>query len=178
MSPAIYLANAVYSQSMARKARGGRGSASARAHAHHHGRAAAGAARVGPLRRGAGLGCALPNHAHHRSTSSSSSRAARPRGVARAGAEDEPSTSEEGVNMSGFEDIADAWEQDSDAAFLLKLLVLSVGGAYLVKYGSLLVDFPFEPSVGLALAIIFIPTGLNVLKWWRRSQGKDDSWNP
>lgn len=68
-------------------------------------------------------------------------------------------------SMKGWEDLSAAWSADSDAVLLLKLALVSVAASTAVKYGSLLVDFPFEPSLCLAFAIIFIPTGLNCAKW-------------
>ena len=43
---------------------------------------------------------------------------------------------------------------DSDAAFLAKTAALSVALAAAIKYGSLWLDLPFEPSLPLALAIV------------------------
>ena len=67
--------------------------------------------------------------------------------------------------MKGWEDLSAAWSVDSDAVLLLKLALVSVVASAGVKYGSLLVDFPFEPNVWLAFSIIFIPTLLNCAKW-------------
>ena len=68
-------------------------------------------------------------------------------------------------SMKGWEDLSAAWSADSDAVLLLKLALVSVVASAGVKYGSLLVDFPFEPNVWLAFSIIFIPTLLNCAKW-------------
>lgn len=75
--------------------------------------------------------------------------------------------------LVGFEDLADALRLDDDATFLAKLTAGSVLLACAVKYGSLLIDAPFEPSLPLALAIIFVPTGLNCLKWLSRSREEE-----
>ncbi|BDA40688.1 hypothetical protein COCOBI_01-3410 [Coccomyxa sp. Obi] len=47
--------------------------------------------------------------------------------------------------------------KESDAAFLLKLLILSFSGSAVIKYGSLLLDTPFQPSLPLAITIICAP---------------------
>ena len=49
---------------------------------------------------------------------------------------------EEGA-LVGWEDLGDAWSEDSDAFFLLKLAALSGGGAYAVKY----VPSPLTPHL-------------------------------
>jgi len=81
--------------------------------------------------------------------------------------------------LVGWEDLGDAWAADSDASFLAKLAALSAALAYAVKYlpasfppfltaawGSL----PDEAFSAIALAVIFVPTGLNVAKWQQRSK--------
>ncbi|KAK9828009.1 hypothetical protein WJX81_008539 [Elliptochloris bilobata] len=50
--------------------------------------------------------------------------------------------------------------QESDSAFSLKLLFTSFGGAAAVKYGSLLLDAPFQPNLALALSMIAIPVAV------------------
>jgi hypothetical protein len=67
--------------------------------------------------------------------------------------------------LFGWEDLSTAWSRDSDAVLIAKLFVVSTGVSAAVKWGSLGLDFPFEPSVSLAFLIIFAPTALNVLKW-------------
>jgi hypothetical protein len=47
---------------------------------------------------------------------------------------------------------------DSDAAFLAKTAVGSLALAAAIKYGSLLIDAPFEPSLPLALSIVGLGT--------------------
>lgn len=49
---------------------------------------------------------------------------------------------------------------DSDALFLLKLLVVSAVGGATIKWGSLLVDAPFHPNAAAALAIVALPPAL------------------
>lgn len=73
-------------------------------------------------------------------------------------------------SLKGWEDLSAAWASDSDAVLLAKLALVSVVASAAVKYGSLLVDFPFEPSIALAFSIIFIPTLLNCAKWNQLSQ--------
>jgi len=83
-------------------------------------------------------------------------------------ADEEPEVIEISIgseSMKGWEDLSAAWSADSDAVLLLKLALVSVVASAGVKYGSLLVDFPFEPNVWLAFSIIFIPTLLNCAKW-------------
>jgi len=67
--------------------------------------------------------------------------------------------------LFGWEDLSTAWSMDSDAVLIAKLFVVSTGVSAAVKWGSLALDFPFEPSVGLAFLLIFGPTALNVAKW-------------
>ncbi|KAK9841496.1 hypothetical protein WJX74_006760 [Apatococcus lobatus] len=47
--------------------------------------------------------------------------------------------------------------QGSDTSFLIKLLFISIGGAAVVKYGSLLLDAPFQPDAGLGLTLVLGP---------------------
>ena len=81
--------------------------------------------------------------------------------------------------LVGWEDLGDAWARDSDAAFLAKLLALSGGLAYFVKYlPALLPDFVVSAWAGVpdgavsaaALGVIVVPTLLNVAKWSQRSK--------
>ncbi|KAK3265745.1 hypothetical protein CYMTET_25601 [Cymbomonas tetramitiformis] len=74
------------------------------------------------------------------------------------------------VDLAGFEDLGEAWRKDSDTYIIAKLLVLSAMVSAGVKWGELWLDAPFQPSLSLALIIIFLPTGLNCLKWWELSQ--------
>ena len=77
--------------------------------------------------------------------------------------------------LVGWEDLGDAWSRDGNAAFLLKLLALSGGLAYLVKYAPALLlslkglEVPDEVISAAALAVIVVPTGLNCWKWQQRS---------
>ena len=78
-------------------------------------------------------------------------------------------------SLKGWEDLSAAWSTDSDAVLLLKLALVSVVASAGVKYGSLLVDFPFEPSLWLAFSIIFVPTLLNCAKWKQLSEQETTS---
>ena len=83
--------------------------------------------------------------------------------------------------LVGWEDLGDAWARDSNVAFLGKLAALSGGLAYAVKYAPALAPagvrdawarLPEDAVSALALAVIGLPTVLNVAKWWQRS-GED-----
>lgn len=82
----------------------------------------------------------------------------------------EPSKVEEPQSLVGFEDLGDALANDNDYTFLLKLFAGCALFSYLIKYGETLFDFPYEASVSLSLAFIFVPTALNAYKWNRRSK--------
>jgi hypothetical protein len=75
-------------------------------------------------------------------------------------------------SMKGWEDLSATWASDSDAVLLLKLALVSTAVSAFVKWGSLAVDFPFEPNVALAFGIIFIPTLLNCAKWAELSKNE------
>lgn len=49
-------------------------------------------------------------------------------------------------------------QTSSEQDYLKKGAIASAVGAVAVKYGSLALDLPFEPSYGAALALIFGPT--------------------
>jgi|TARA_B110000977_G_scaffold12947_1_gene16453 hypothetical protein len=67
--------------------------------------------------------------------------------------------------LLGWEDLASAWSEDSDTQLVVKLFLVSTALSAVLKWGSLTLEFPFQPTVGLAFFIIFAPTGLNALKW-------------
>jgi Flp pilus assembly protein protease CpaA len=48
-------------------------------------------------------------------------------------------------------------EASSELGFLLKLFVLSTVGAAAVKYGSLVIDTPFQPNAAVAFTLITAP---------------------
>jgi Protein of unknown function (DUF3593)/Protein of unknown function (DUF2499) len=72
--------------------------------------------------------------------------------------------------LVGFEDLGDSLAEDNDAAFLIKLFIGCALFSYLIKYGELFFNFPFEASVPLCFSMILIPSMLNAYKWNRRSQ--------
>jgi len=49
------------------------------------------------------------------------------------------------------------------------LFALVLAGSVFVKWGSLLIDLPFEPDLATALAVIAIPSIVNCLTWAKRS---------
>jgi len=75
----------------------------------------------------------------------------------------------ENSSLIGFEDLGDALAEDNDYTFLVKLFTGCALASYGIKYGELFFDFPSEASLGLGLSIIFIPSLLNALKWYKRS---------
>lgn len=72
--------------------------------------------------------------------------------------------------LVGFEDLGDALSQDNDYTFLLKLFVGCGIAAYAIKYGELLLDFPFVANPYTGLAFVFVPSALNAFKWYKRSK--------
>jgi len=80
-------------------------------------------------------------------------------------------------SLIGFEDLGNALANDNDYTFILKLFFGCAIGSYVIKYGETLFDFPLEANLSLAIAVIFIPTLLNVYKWYRRSSDATfDGW--
>jgi hypothetical protein len=73
-------------------------------------------------------------------------------------------------SLVGFEDLGEALSGDNDYTFLIKLFAGCAVASYLVKYGEVWFDFPFEAELNVALAFIFIPSMLNGFKWYKRSQ--------
>ena len=99
-----------------------------------------------------------------------------------------PSSSSSSSLLAGFEDLGEGLAGEDDFGFVLKLLLLSAAASYAVKYGELVVPFIRDDllvsaggagggggggdggaAAAVALAMIFIPTGLNVAKWASRS---------
>ena len=76
----------------------------------------------------------------------------------------------ERASLIGFEDLGDALSEDNDYSFLIKLFVGCGVASYVLKYGELLFDFPFDASISLGFAFIVIPSCLNAFKWYKRSQ--------
>ncbi|KAJ8601066.1 hypothetical protein CTAYLR_004502 [Chrysophaeum taylorii] len=84
-----------------------------------------------------------------------------------------------GTALVGWEDLGDAWGEDTARAFLVKLGGLSVGSALLVKalpallpFQTLIAADPVALDVATA-ALILGPTALNVAKWRQRSSAED-----
>lgn len=82
----------------------------------------------------------------------------------KAGPGESPST------LVGFEDLGDALRGDNDSSFVVKLFVGCLVASYIVKYGETLFQFPLDANLSVALAVIGIPSALNALKWYKRSQ--------
>lgn len=76
-------------------------------------------------------------------------------------------------SLVGFEDLASGLGNDSNVLFLGKLLALSAVGSVAVKYGELYVDGVFQPAPAAALAIIIVPSVLNIAKWAVRSKAPE-----
>jgi len=72
-------------------------------------------------------------------------------------------------SLPGFEDLGDALADDGDGSFLVKLFVGCAVASYIIKYGEIYFDFPFDASLPLSLALIGVPSALNAYKWYRRS---------
>jgi len=79
-------------------------------------------------------------------------------------------TMEDSQSLVGFEDLGDALAEDNDYTFIVKLFAGCAVASYVVKYGEVWFDFPFQSELDVALAFIFIPTLLNAYKWKKRSQ--------
>jgi len=79
-------------------------------------------------------------------------------------------TREDSLSLVGFEDLGDALAEDNDYTFIVKLFAGCAVASYVVKYGEVWFDFPFQSELDAALAFIFIPSLLNAYKWKKRSQ--------
>ncbi|KAL7486694.1 hypothetical protein ACHAW6_012286 [Cyclotella cf. meneghiniana] len=73
-------------------------------------------------------------------------------------------------SLVGFEDLGEALASDNDYTFIFKLFAGCAVASYIVKYGELWFEFPFEPELNIALAFIVVPSLLNAFKWYKRSQ--------
>ena len=73
-------------------------------------------------------------------------------------------------SLVGFEDLGEALASDNDYTFIVKLFAGCAMASYIVKYGEVWFDFPFESALNIALAIIILPSLLNGFKWYKRSQ--------
>jgi hypothetical protein len=74
------------------------------------------------------------------------------------------------LSLVGFEDLGEALAADNDYTFIIKLFAGCAVASYVVKYGEMWFDFPFESELDVALAFIFIPSLLNGFKWYKRSK--------
>jgi hypothetical protein len=82
-----------------------------------------------------------------------------------------PTTSvDAGRSLVGFEDLGEALQSDNDITFVVKLFAGCALFSYLIKYGELFFDFPFEANLSTGLALIFVPTALNAYKWNQTSK--------
>ena len=59
--------------------------------------------------------------------------------------------------LQGFRDLGAAVAQPKERAFIASGLGVSLAAAVAIKYGSLLLDTPFDPSYGAALALVGLP---------------------
>lgn len=78
-------------------------------------------------------------------------------------------TTKESKSLIGFEDIGEALSNDNDYLFIVKLFTGCAIASYIIKYGEIWFDFPYDADVSLALSVIFIPSLLNAFKWYKRS---------
>ena len=62
-------------------------------------------------------------------------------------------------------------DSESTAMFLAKLIGAAFALGAVVKYGSLVVDIPFKPSLGLALCIVMTPPSMFAI--WMLSQSQE-----
>lgn len=76
----------------------------------------------------------------------------------------------ESESLVGFEDLGQALSGDNDYSFLIKLFAGCAVASYVIKYGETYFDFPYDANPYAGLAFIFVPTGLNAYKWYRRGQ--------
>ena len=51
-------------------------------------------------------------------------------------------------------------DSDSDVAFVAKMVIASFVLGGVIKYGSLLVDFPFQPNAAAALLFVLAPPAI------------------
>jgi hypothetical protein len=80
------------------------------------------------------------------------------------------SASSSSSSLVGFEDLGPALAKDDDYTFVIKLFAGCALASYVIKYGELFFSFPFEANVFVALLFILIPSALNSLKWYKRSE--------
>lgn len=66
-------------------------------------------------------------------------------------------------------EIASTDVQESNLSYFAKVFIASAVVSGFVKWGSLAVDWPFDPTWPVALSLIGVPTVLNIVKWAVRS---------
>mmetsp|Transcript_16969 Transcript_16969/g.46614 ORF Transcript_16969/g.46614 Transcript_16969/m.46614 type:complete len:473 (-) Transcript_16969:1582-3000(-) len=76
----------------------------------------------------------------------------------------------ESESLVGFEDLGQALAGDNDYSFLIKLFAGCAVASYVIKYGETYFGMFYEANLFAGLAFIFIPSGLNAYKWYRRGQ--------
>ena len=91
-------------------------------------------------------------------------------GVTRSPTGEFQETATESDSLVGFEDLGAALAGDNDYTFLIKLFGGCAAASYVIKYGELYFDFPYDANVFLGLAFIGVPSALNAFKWYKRSQ--------
>jgi hypothetical protein len=77
---------------------------------------------------------------------------------------------EESASLVGFEDLGAALAGDNDYTFLIKLFAGCAAASYIIKYGEVYFQFPYDANVFLGFAVIGGPSALNAFKWYKRSQ--------
>jgi hypothetical protein len=77
---------------------------------------------------------------------------------------------QESASLAGFEDLGAALAGDNDYTFLIKLFAGCAAASYVIKYGEVYFQFPYDANVFLGFAVIGVPTALNAFKWYKRSQ--------
>lgn len=63
----------------------------------------------------------------------------------------------------------------TDKDFYTQVAIITLVGSAIVKWGELMVDFPFEPSYAGAAALILGPSLLNGAKWFDRSKKPNET---
>jgi len=84
--------------------------------------------------------------------------------------QEQQSSKGESESLIGFEDLGQALSSDNDYLFIVKLFTGCALASYIIKYGEIWFDFPYEADANLALIVILVPSVLNAFKWYKRSQ--------
>ncbi|KAL3909487.1 MAG: hypothetical protein SGILL_008069 [Bacillariaceae sp.] len=66
---------------------------------------------------------------------------------------------------------------ESNRALVAKVLGLTIGLSYLVKYGELGIDLPFEPNSAIALAMVIGIPGITAFKYYKDSSSEEGAEN-